>query len=130
MRPMTTRLVTATAVALLVAACGGGDDDGAASGDCLDGTSGEVTIVAKDLSWDAECIDATAEEELVISVDNRDAGVNHNLHLKDAPGKPKTELEPGPVVQELTVTLPTGSYKYVCDIHPNMVGTLEVAAAS
>jgi hypothetical protein len=117
-------------MALLAGACGGGDDDGAAGGGCLDGTAGEVTIVAKAIAWDADCIDATADEPLVISIDNRDVGVNHNFHLKDAPGKPKTELEPGPVVQELTVTLAAGSYAYVCDIHPNMVGTLEVADAS
>ncbi|HEX4868894.1 MAG TPA: cupredoxin domain-containing protein [Acidimicrobiales bacterium] len=130
MRATTAGLVAGAAAALLVAGCGGGDDGSGAGGDCLDGTSGEVTIVAKDIAWDADCIEATADEPLVISVDNRDSGVNHNLHLKDAPGNPKTGLEPGPVVQRLTVTLPAGSYEYVCDIHPNMVGTLEAAAAT
>ena len=52
--------------------------------------------------------------------------MNHNVHLPDAPGSPATELEPGPVTQELDVDLAAGSYEYLCDLHPNMVGTLTV----
>jgi len=114
---------------LALAACGG-DDGGGASGDCLDGTSGQVTIVAKDIAWDADCIDAVADGALVITVDNQDDGVLHNLHLRDAPGKPATELEEGPVTQTLEVDLPEGAYDYVCDIHPNMLGTLRMAVAN
>ena len=32
--------------------------------------------------------------------------------------------------QELEVDLAPGSYEYICDIHPNMVGTLTVEAAN
>ena len=114
---------------LALAACGD-DDGGSASGDCVDGTSGEVTIVAEDLAWSADCIDAVADEPLVITVDNQDDGVLHNLHLRDAPGEPATELEKGVVVQTLEVELPEGDYEYVCDIHPNMLGTLQMAPAN
>ena len=44
----------------------------------------------------------------------------------EAPDSPATELEPGPNTQSLDVTLTPGSYEYVCDLHPNMVGTLTV----
>ena len=47
-----------------------------------------------------------------------------------APGSPATDLEQGPSRQELDVDLAAGSYEYVCDIHPNMVGTLTVDAAN
>ncbi|MFP5255453.1 MAG: cupredoxin domain-containing protein [Acidimicrobiia bacterium] len=113
-----------------LAACGGDDAAGGASNGCLDGTSGEVTIVAEDLAWDADCIDAVADGPLEFTVDNQDRGVPHNLHLRDAPGEPATELEEGPVVQTLEVELPEGDYEYVCDIHPNMLGTLRMAAAN
>lgn len=116
---------------LVLAGCG--DDDaggpGPATGACLDGTGGAVTIVADDVAWDADCIEAVAGEALVITIDNRDDGVLHNLHLRDAPGEPTTELEKGPVTQTLEVDLPAGDYEYICDIHPNMLGTLRVAPA-
>jgi plastocyanin len=57
-------------------------------------------------------------------IDNQDDGVNHNLHLTDAPDEPATDLEAGPRVQELEVRLPAGDYEFVCDLHPTMVGTL------
>jgi hypothetical protein len=122
-------LVVLSIGAIAVAGCGD-DDGGAASGDCLDGTSGEVTIVAENIAWDADCIDAVADEDLVISIDNQDDGILHNLHLRDAPGEPTTELEKGPIVQTLEVNLPEGDYEYICDIHPNMLGTLRVAPAT
>jgi hypothetical protein len=89
-----------------------------------------VAIVAEDLAWDVPCLQAPAGEPLTIVVDNRDAGVNHNLHVRDLPGGPRTDLEAGPVVQrlELPAGLAAGEHTFVCDIHPNMAGTLELVA--
>lgn len=122
--------LTVGAAVLLAAGCGDDDGGGRAGGACLDGTSGEVTVVAESIAWDADCIDAVADQPLVITIDNRDDGVQHNFHLRDAPGRPTTKLERGPVVQTLEVTLPAGGYDYICDIHPNMLGTLRVAPAA
>lgn len=122
--------LTVGAAVLLAAGCGDDDGGGRVGGACLDGTSGEVTVVAESIAWDADCIDAVADQPLVITIDNRDDGVQHNLHLRDAPGRPTTKLERGPVVQTLEVTLPAGGYDYICDIHPNMLGTLRVAPAA
>ena len=38
----------------------------------------------------------------------------------------KTELETGVSAQVLQINLPAGDYSYVCDLHPNMTGTLTV----
>ena len=113
-----------------LAACG--DDDGSSTATtvgCKDAVDGEVTLVADDVRWDTDCL-RSSPGPLTIVVDNRDDGVNHNVHLHDAPDSPATELEPGVVTQELEVTLAGGSYEYLCDLHPNMVGTLEVAEAN
>jgi plastocyanin len=117
-------------VAISLAACGGDDDPAPATGACHEAADGQVEIAAVDVAWDTDCLQGPADEPLTIVVDNRDEGVNHNLHLTDAPGEPTTDLEPGPVTQELVVTLPAGEHRFVCDIHPNMVGTLELEAAS
>jgi plastocyanin len=70
---------------------------------------------------------------ITIIFDNREAGVIHNLSLypgDDASKDPiaATELEPGPIVQELKLTLEAGDYFYQCDAHPTtMKGTLEIS---
>jgi len=114
------------AAAGLLAACGDTGESGPTTTvGCKVATDGRVTLVADDIRWDTDCLEATPGD-LTIVVDNQDDGVNHNLHLPDAPGSPATELEPGPSQQELDVTLDAGSYEFICDIHPNMVGTLTV----
>ena len=122
-------LVVAVALAAL-AGCGDDDGGSAGSGECRRGEDGRVTIVAKGIAWDTDCLEAPAGEPLTIVVDNQDRGVPHNIHLTDATDEPETELEDGPVVQELDVTLDAGSYEFVCDVHPNMVGTLRMTEAN
>jgi plastocyanin len=116
--------------AVVVAACGG-DDGGSPppTVGCKDAVAGRVTLVADDLRWDTDCLRAEPGA-LIIEVDNRDEGENHNVHLPTAEGSPATDLETGPSQQELAVDLSAGAYEYVCDIHPNMVGTLTVEVAS
>lgn len=119
--------VAVAAAAALLAGCG--DDGASEAADCRAAEGGEVTIVAEDIEWDASCLQAPSGAPLTILVDNQDDGIAHNLSL-DAPGDPETELETGPVTQELEVALDAGSYEFVCDIHPNMVGTLRMVEAS
>ena len=128
MRPSTT---LALAAVVLLAACGCTDagGDGSPGGGCTDADGGRVTLVADDLQWDTDCLRAPPGA-LAIEVDNRDEGQNHNVHLPTAPGSPATDLEQGPSRQELEVDLTAGSYEYICDIHPNMVGTLTVTPAN
>jgi plastocyanin len=114
---------------LVLAACGGGSSTSSgttATAGCRKASQGRVTIVAKDIAWDTACLQGTLAGELTIEVDNQDTGVNHDFHLKGAPGDPHTPLAHGPVVQHLQVALPAGTYEYVCDIHSNMAGELRI----
>jgi plastocyanin len=119
-------LALAAGLLLAGAACGADSGDAGTTVECKDASDGRVTLVADDLQWDTSCLRA-APGPLTIVVDNRDDGQNHNVHLPDAPGSPSTDLELGPSRQQLDVDLDEGEYEYICDIHPNMVGTLTVA---
>jgi plastocyanin len=117
-------------LALALAGCGGGGGGSGASpttsSGCRSASQGRVTITAKNVAWDTPCLQAPVGSEVIIEVDNRDDGVNHDFHLKGAPGDPTTPLAAGPATQHLEVALPVGTYRYVCDVHPAMVGELRI----
>jgi plastocyanin len=125
-----TRLVAWSAVVLLagLAACGGDDSPKEAKAHgCATVEGGVVTIVAKDLAWNVDCIQAPKDAAFTVVVGNKDDGVNHNLQVVLDDEVLHTKLETGPVVQRLEVpALGTGTHKYTCEIHPNMAGELEV----
>lgn len=128
-RRVALRLAGGTAAAAFVAACGGGDggtrDEPAGDTLDLDRAVTEFTIVAKNIKWDLDRVVVPAGQEITATIDNRDRGILHNLHVK-SPGDPKTELEKGPVIQTLRFTIDkSGSYEFVCDAHLNMTGTVE-----
>jgi plastocyanin len=113
-------------LALLLGACG---DDGDGNGSPEAGTEDEpvtaFTIVAENIKWDLDRVIVPAGREITATIDNRDRGIPHNLHVKSS-GDPKTELEQGRVTQTLRFAIDEpGRYEFVCDAHPNMTGTIE-----
>jgi plastocyanin len=91
-----------------------------------------LEIAAVSSLYDKEELQAPPGPVTVV-LDNRDAGVVHNIHFfrgEDANGEEiaQTDLEAGEVVQELNMDLTPGAYYYQCDAHPTtMKGTLEVS---
>lgn len=119
------RLAGGVTLALAVGACGGdgGGDDASGSGSADEAVT-NFTIVAKNIAWDRDRIVVPARQEVTATIDNRDRGILHNLHIR-SPGDPKSQLETGPVTQTLRFTIDDpGSYGFLCDAHPNMTGTI------
>jgi plastocyanin len=62
-----------------------------------------------------------------IQYDNNDPGIPHNVEIKDANGTSvfKGQIITGPATASYQIpALAAGTYTFVCDVHPNMTGTL------
>lgn len=116
-------------MAASLGACGGSDTPAIEAGGGTSAGAGSVTVVGENLRFDVNEIRARAGQEVVVTFRNADAGVLHNFHVDgDDEGQFATDLEAGPVTQELRVLIEApGRYDYVCDAHVDtMRGTLVV----
>jgi mono/diheme cytochrome c family protein/plastocyanin len=97
--------------------------------------SATLTISAQAMAFDKDTLVALADTPLTLTFDNKDTGVPHNIHFfkgEDATGETvaQTALATGPDIATLNFgPLAAGTYFYQCDVHPQMLGTLTVAAA-
>ena len=88
-------------------------------------------VVAKDVAYDTHAITVPANQPFHIQFKNQDAGVDHDVDIRDASGKtiqdePRTS---GGQTQVYDYTaLPPGTYTFICSVHPiaSMTGTLTV----
>lgn len=113
------------------------EKDDAAAGDGGDGGPGGgpaiVTIVAQNLKFDKSTITATAGLDVTVTLENKDAGVLHNIAFYTNRGATSkifgSELITGPATQKSSFSAPgaAGSYFFRCDVHPTtMSGTFTV----
>jgi plastocyanin len=121
------RLLFALAVpalaAVALAACG--DDDAGPTGG-LGGAdlSTELELVARNILFDTNRLEAPANTTITLTLDNRDAGVLHNFALyrgRDA-REPifRGDLFAGVETKEYEFRTPrAGSYFFRCDVHPD-----------
>jgi plastocyanin len=134
MRPPIRLATLPLAVALTLAACGG--DAGSPSASPLTGApptpvdgqmQPDVVIAAKNIAWEPAEATVAAGTQFTLGFDNRDAGVPHDLVLTAPSGEivVKTEIVAGPARVDLQVpALEAGAYRFTCEVHPNMVGSL------
>jgi plastocyanin len=98
---------------------GGGGGGGSTGGPVA------VTLVAQNLVFDLSSIAASPSVEVTVTLDNRDAGVLHNVALYTNPSASSAihvgELTTGPAVHDEVFTSPAtpGNYFFRCDVHPD-----------
>jgi plastocyanin len=88
-----------------------------------------IQLSAQNIAYDQSAISAPAGAGFTIHFDNKDAGIPHNIAIKDASGTEvfKGEIITGPAQADYQVpALAAGTYTFVCSVHPNMTGTLTV----
>ena len=89
----------------------------------------DVTVTASNVQFTTPDISGPAGKGFTIAFDNQDAGIPHNINIKNPDGSDafKGEIFPGVATKVYQVpALPAGTYKFVCDVHPTMTGTLTV----
>jgi plastocyanin len=86
-----------------------------------------VTVVAKDLKFTTPAVSAKAGSPFTIAFDNQD-GAPHNVAISDASGAKvfKGEIVAARKVDYQVGALPAGTYGFICEVHPDMKGTLTV----
>jgi plastocyanin len=122
------------ALAAVLAACSGaaaapettsqppaGDSAQPAAG----GTGDTVTVVAKDIAFETPDVTVKAGAPVTIDFDNQD-GAPHNIAISDANGKTvfKGDIVSNTKVAYSVPALAAGTYTFICEVHPNMKGTI------
>jgi plastocyanin len=109
------------AFALAVAGC-------AAAPSPTSGGNPSVTIelAADRMAFDRPTLTVPAGAAFAIRFENREV-VPHNVAIRGGPGRMAGDIFSGPATRTHDFpALPAGNYQFVCDLHPEMSGVLEV----
>lgn len=113
---------------------------GAASGDAssapsvapspgMAGMGAALQLSASGVQFLTAALEAPAGQGFQIAFDNQDAGIPHNVQIKDASGALVFDGARVDGPNKVTYDVPAlkaGAYTFNCLFHPNMVGTLTV----
>jgi plastocyanin len=121
-----TIVLGSVALAAVLAACSGASTGSGTAAPAPSGAAaGDVSIAAKDLKFTPTEVSVTAGKPFTIAFDNQE-GVPHNIAIKDASG---ASVFKGEIVTSTKVTysvpaLAAGAYPFICEVHPDMKGTI------
>ena len=119
----------AALVACSTPADSGGDDSDNAGGGTVAVVDGVVLLSAEDLAFDASVIQAPAGAAFTISFTNNDSAPHNVSVYTEEGGDQIATSDPINQGETLEVEVPAqdaGEYLFVCDIHPEMNGTIVV----
>jgi len=121
------------ALAAVLAACSGASaapettqpPAGGTAQPATGGTGDAVTVVAKDIAFQTTDVAVKAGAPVTIDFDNQD-GAPHNIAISDANGKTvfKGDIVSNTKVAYSVPALAAGTYTFICEVHPNMKGTI------
>jgi plastocyanin len=86
-----------------------------------------VAIVAKDIKFIPTAVSVKADTAFEIAFDNQD-GAPHNISITNSSGANvfKGEIVSAQKVTYAVPALTAGTYGFICDVHPDMKGTITV----
>ena len=119
------------ALAAVVAACSGASAAPATAGPSAAPASADpnapaaIVVTAKDLKFVETEVSVPAGQPFELVLDNQEAAP-HNVAISDASG---AKVFAGEIVSSKKVTyqvpaLAAGSYPFICEVHPDMKGTI------
>jgi plastocyanin len=114
------------ALAVITTACSGATAAPATDAPAPSAPAGDaIVIVAKDLVFVTTDVTVPADEPVAIVLDNQE-GAPHNIAIKDAAGSTvfKGEIVSNKQVTNAVPALPAGTYTFLCEVHPDMQGTI------
>ena len=84
-----------------------------------------MTIVAKDIKFVPSAVSVKADTAFDIVFDNQD-GAPHNIDISNASGATvfKGEIVTSTRVTYAVPALAAGTYAFICEVHPEMKGTI------
>ena len=123
-----TLILGSIALAGLLAACSGASAAPAGtSAPAGNPSAGAVSVVAKDLKFTTPDVTAPAGKPFTVAFDNQD-GAPHNIAISDASGAKvfKGDIVASTKVDYQVPALAAGTYGFICEVHPDMKGTITV----
>ena len=106
-------------LALGLAACGGGP-----AATPVGTPAVTLQLSANELKFDKSQLNVPADVTFAIELDNREVAP-HNVVIRGQGISQGSEAFSGPAKRTyLYAGLPAGSYTFLCEVHPEMVGTL------
>jgi plastocyanin len=114
------------ALAAVLAACSGASAVALTPAAPAGSPSGDaVNVAAKDMKFVQTAVPVKADAAFDLVFDNQD-GAPHNIAISDASG---ASVFKGEIVSSTKVTyavpaLAAGTYSFICEVHPDMKGTL------
>lgn len=120
------RAIVMILVAALLAALAGCGGSGGGIEEPFAGAS--VTLRAVAIAWEPTSLELPAGTPLRIVLQNDDEGIPHNVRVFQG----EQTFGTSPTVNGIATTevrfgpLSAARYQFICDLHPNMIGTLVV----
>ena len=111
------------ALAAVLAACSGSSAGTAAPAGSVDPNA--IVVTAKDLKFSPTEVSAPADTPFVIVLDNQESAP-HNIAISDSTGASvfKGEIVSNQKVTNNVPALAAGTYPFICEVHPDMKGTI------